>query len=147
IWASRGVGQYSNFALCPAAPDGSPGGIIGMKTWNFLWRLIRFARVSYFWTVLLQLPRRLLPLAPALIVQQIVDGLTHGMQLDANFWGLIGLFVGLVLARMVMLITTELSERFPIFNVEALLRKNLLEQVLRQPAAVGLPFPTGDVVN
>ena len=118
-----------------------------MKTRQFLWRLIKFTRWSYLCDILLQFPRRLLPLAPALIIQQIVDGLTHGMRLDANFWGLLALLSGLVLARITWLIITMVSERFPIFNVEALLRKNLLEHLLRQPAAVGLPFPNGDVIN
>lgn len=118
-----------------------------MKTQQFLWRLIRFTRWSYMWDILLQFPRRLLPLAPALIIQQIVDGLTHGMRLDANFWGLLALLLGLVLARMTCLIITMVSERFPIFNIEALLRKNLLEHLLRQPAAVDLPYPNGDIIN
>ncbi|GHO57401.1 ABC transporter ATP-binding protein [Ktedonobacter robiniae] len=118
-----------------------------MKTRQFLWRLIKFTRWSYLGDILLQFPRRLLPLAPALIIQQIVDGLTHGMRLDADFWGLLALLSGLVLARMTCLIITMVSERFPIFNVEALLRKNLLEHLLRQPAAVGLPYPNGDIIN
>ncbi|GHO79073.1 HlyB/MsbA family ABC transporter [Ktedonobacter sp. SOSP1-85] len=118
-----------------------------MKTRQFLWRLIKFTRWSYLGDILLQFPRRLLPLAPALIIQQIVDGLTHGMRLDADFWGLLALLLGLVLARMTCLIITMVSERFPIFNVEALLRKNLLEHLLRQPAAVGLPYPNGDIIN
>ncbi|GHO61874.1 HlyB/MsbA family ABC transporter [Ktedonobacter sp. SOSP1-52] len=118
-----------------------------MKTRQFLWRLIKFTHWSYLGDILLQFPRRLLPLAPALIIQQIVDGLTHGMRLDADFWGLLALLLGLVLARMTCLIITMVSERFPIFNVEALLRKNLLEHLLRQPAAVGLPYPNGDIIN
>ncbi len=118
-----------------------------MKTWRFLWRLMRFSSRSYIVTILLQLPRRLLPLTPGLIIQQIIDGLTHGMRLGLNFWGLIGLFLGLALVRAMVLMATQISERFPIFTIEALLRKNLLEHLLRQPGAAGLPFATGDIIS
>jgi len=118
-----------------------------MKTRDFLWRLIRFSRTSYCCMVLLQIPRRLLPLAPALIVQQIIDHLTQNRQIDNTFWGLIGLLLGLLLARATVLMTVQLTERFPIFNIENLLRKNLLEHLLRQPGAAGLPYASGDIIN
>ncbi len=118
-----------------------------MKTWRFLWRLIRFSWRSYLATILLQFLRRLLPLTPALIVQQIIDGLTHGMRLGLNFWSLIALFLGLALVRATVLITVQRVERFPVFNIEALLRKNLLEHLLQQPGASPLPCATGDVIN
>lgn len=118
-----------------------------MKTGQMLWRLVRFSRVSYFWTLVLQIPRRLLPLLPALIIQQIIDGLTHRMQLGLNFWSLIGLFLGLVLMRMIVLVTVQLTERFPIFNIETLLRKNLLEHFLSQGGAQELPYSPGDILS
>jgi ATP-binding cassette subfamily B protein len=118
-----------------------------MKTCNFLWRLIRFSRASYCCMLLLQIPRRLLPLAPALVVQQIIDHLTQNRQLDPTFWGLIGLLLGLLLARATVLMAVQLTERFPIFNIENLLRKNLLEHLLSQPGAAGLPYANGDIIN
>lgn len=118
-----------------------------MKIRQFLWLLLRFTRGSYLCTVLLQFPRRLLPLAPALIVQQIIDGLTHDKQLGVNFWGLIGLFLGLAVARGSLLIIVQRTERLPIFNIEALLRKNILEHLLHKPAAAELPVAAGDMLN
>lgn len=118
-----------------------------MKTRDFLWRLICFSRTSYICMVLLQIPRRLLPLVPALIVQQIIDHITQNKQLDYTFWGLIALLLGLLLARSTVLMIVELTERFPIFNIENLLRKNLLEHLLRQPGAAGLPYASGDIIN
>ncbi|GHO85750.1 ABC transporter ATP-binding protein [Dictyobacter formicarum] len=118
-----------------------------MKTYTFLARLIRASRGSYLLAILLQFPRRLLLLAPGLIIQQIIDGLTHGMQLDLHFWTLIGLFFGLMLTRMAALMLVQISERFPIFTIERLLRKNLLEHLLRLPGVGRLPYAAGDIVN
>ncbi len=118
-----------------------------MKTWHFLWRIVRFSPGLYGWVLFVQLPRRLLPLLPALIVQQIIDGLTHGMRLGSAFWGLIALLLGLMLVRITVGMTVMTSERFPMFHTQLLLRKNVLAHLLRQPGAADLPFATGDMLN
>ncbi|HLZ61888.1 MAG TPA: ABC transporter ATP-binding protein [Ktedonosporobacter sp.] len=118
-----------------------------MKTSAFVWSLIRNSRTSFFWMFLLQFPRRLLPLVPALMVQQILDYLTQRRQLDATVWGLIGLILGALIARVTVLMTVQLTERLPIFNTERLVRKNLLRHILRQPGAAGLPITPGDIIN
>lgn len=118
-----------------------------MKTRSFIWRLLYFTRKNYIWTVLLQLPRRLLPLIPALLVQQMIDHLTQSRQLDATIWGLAGLMLGLMLARAINLFAVMLTERLPIFKTRELLRANLLEHLLRQPGAAVLPRDSGDMIN
>jgi len=118
-----------------------------MKTWKLLWRVVRSSPWSFLLTFVLQFPRRLLRLVPALIIQQVVDGLTHGMQLGLNFWSLIGLFVGIALARSLLLASVLIAERFPIIHTETLLRKNILTAILKQPGAAGLPYASGDIIN
>lgn len=118
-----------------------------MKTRTFVWRLISFTRSNYFWMVLLQLPRRLLPLVPALLIQQIIDHLTQYRQLDATIWGLLALMLGYLLARVAALMTVQLTERLPMFKTETLLRTNLLTYLLRQPGAAALPRTSGDMIN
>lgn len=118
-----------------------------MKTRTFVGRLLYFTRNNYVWTALLQLPRRLLPLVPALLVQQIIDHLTRSRQLDATIWGLAGLMLGYILARMVNLMAVMLTERLPIFKTRELLRANLLTHLLRQPGAAALPRESGDMIN
>ncbi|GER86320.1 HlyB/MsbA family ABC transporter [Dictyobacter vulcani] len=118
-----------------------------MKTRSFVWRLIYFTRKNYIWAALLQLPRRLLPLAPALLVQQIIDHLTQHRQLDATIWSLLGLMLGYLLARVTVLMAAQLTERLPMFKTETLLRTNLLEHLLSQPGAAALPRDSGDMIN
>ena len=118
-----------------------------MKTRSFIWRLLYFTRKNYIWTVALQLPRRLLPLVPALIVQQIIDHLTRSRQFDATIWGLLALMLGYLLARVTTLMTVQLVERLPMFKTETLLRTNLLEHLLNQPGATALPRDSGDMIN
>ncbi len=118
-----------------------------MKTHSFVWRLIYFTRKNYIWVVLLQLPRRLLPLAPALLTRQIIDHLTQHRQLDATIWSLLGLMLGYLLVRMTTLMAVQLTERLPMFKTETLLRTNLLEHLLCQPGAAALPRDSGDMIN
>lgn len=118
-----------------------------MKTRSFIWRLTRFTRHNYIWTVILQLPRRLLPLVPAIIVQQVIDHLTHYRQLDATIWGLLALMLGYLLARTGNLFAVMLTERLPIFKTRELLRTNMLEHLLSQPGAAALPRDSGDMLN
>lgn len=118
-----------------------------MKTRSFVWRLLYFTRKNYIWTVILQLPRRLLPLVPALLVQQIIDHLTRSRQLDATIWGLLALMLGYMLARVVNLMAVMLTERLPIFKTRMLLRANLLAYLLNQPGATALPRDSGDMIN
>lgn len=118
-----------------------------MKTRSFVWRLLYFTRKNYIWTVILQLPRRLLPLVPALLVQQIIDHLTRSRQLDATIWGLLALMLGYMLARVVNLMAVMLTERLPIFKTRMLLRANLLAYLLNQPGDTALPRDSGDMIN
>jgi ATP-binding cassette, subfamily B, bacterial len=118
-----------------------------MKTRTFVWRLLSFTRSNYIWTVLLQLPRRLLPLVPALLVQQLIDHLTNYRQLDSTIWGLAGLLLAVLLVRAITLLGVMLTERLPIFTTRALLRVNLLEHLLRQPGAAALPREHGDMIS
>ncbi len=118
-----------------------------MKTRSFAWRLLWFTRQNYIWMAALQIPRRLLPLVPALLVQQIIDHLTRSRQFDATIWGLLALMLGYLLARVTTLMTVQLTERLPMFKTETLLRTNLLEHLLRQPGAAALPRDSGDMIN
>lgn len=118
-----------------------------MKTRSFVWQLLRFTRKNYILPVVLQLPRRLLPLVPAILVQQMIDHLTHYRQFDATIWGLAGLMLGYMLARMINLMAVMLTERLPIFKTRELLRANLLEHLLKLPGAATLPRDSGDMIN
>ncbi len=118
-----------------------------MKTWRVLWKLLRYSPGTYLLSILIQLPRRLIILAPALIVSQIFDRLTPGAQLDWNFWGLIALFIGVGVGRITLLAASIYLELLPQYNSATLLRKNLFTHILKQPGAVVLPYASGDLIN
>lgn len=118
-----------------------------MKTRHMLWRALRFSPRLYFFTFILQFPRRLLPLVPGLIIQQVVDGLTHGMQMGWNFWTLLALLLDLMLARCTALFTVIIAERVPMYNTMTLLRKNILAALLKRPGAQPLPYASGEAIN
>lgn len=118
-----------------------------MSTWRVLWRLVRFSPWLYLLTLVLQFPRRLLLLAPGLLLRQIFDRLVPGVALDRGIWGLIAGLVALSTARGIFLGTAMVAELLPQLSTATLLRKNLLASILRQPGAAALPAAPGDVVN
>ncbi|HEU5374935.1 MAG TPA: ABC transporter ATP-binding protein [Ktedonobacteraceae bacterium] len=118
-----------------------------MKTWQILWRLIRASPGTYLLSILIQLPRRLIILAPALIVSQIFDTLAPKEQLNWDFWGLMALFIGVAIGRVGLLAASIYAELLPQYRSTTLLRKNLLMHILKQPGAATLSYAPGDVIN
>ncbi|GCE11605.1 ABC transporter ATP-binding protein [Tengunoibacter tsumagoiensis] len=118
-----------------------------MKTWVLLWKILRFAPRSYTVSFLLQFPRCLLVLIPGLLVQQIVDGLSHGMKIGPNFWSLIAIVLGASLGRALTVPVAIVSERSTMYEGCTLMRKNIVKYILDQPAAKALSHDTGEIMN
>ncbi|HEY7835036.1 MAG TPA: ABC transporter ATP-binding protein [Ktedonobacterales bacterium] len=125
-----------------------PGG--ELSTARLLWGLVRFSPGWYTLTFLLQFPRQLIWLVPGLIVQRVLDALGRsapGAAPSAGFWWLIALLLGVGVARVAVLSGTTVAQFFPMNRSAALLRRNVLEHLLRRPGALPLPVPTGDAIN
>ena len=131
-------------------------GMNGMKrtrtlsTARLLWGLLRFSPGWYITTFVLQFPRQLIWLVPGVLVQRLLDGLSQSAPhaaLGHGFWWLIALLVAAALARVAVLTITTVAQFFPMNRSATLLRRNILDHLLRRPGALPLPAPTGDTIN
>jgi ATP-binding cassette, subfamily B, bacterial len=118
-----------------------------MSTGQVAWRLIRYKPWLFFWTVFFRGADDLAPFATGLIMKAFFDALTGDAAAGLNAWTLVALFVVLEVGdRGVLFVAALVGARWR-YNVETLLRKNLLEAVfaVRNPRL--LTGATGEVTN
>ncbi|NOV02215.1 ABC transporter ATP-binding protein [Paenibacillus planticolens] len=118
-----------------------------MNTFQYLWRLIMYRRLRYFvnalaWTVIY-----LAPIAPGLITKQFFDSLTGHSSLGYGVWGLIALLIAAALGRICLIIIGFITDVHFRFRMGMLLRRNLLEHVLKQPGAQAIPVSPGEAIS
>ncbi|MBA3944843.1 MAG: ABC transporter ATP-binding protein [Herpetosiphonaceae bacterium] len=118
-----------------------------MKVLDVNRRLLRFSPRIYAISLLLQIFRLGLMLAPGLVLRVIFDRLAGTFQLGWVFWGLIALIVVIAVARLVALMGGVALERTGYFIASGLLRTNLFEHLLLRPDARALLYPAGDLIN
>lgn len=119
-----------------------------MKPLWYIWQLARFRSGLYLLNGLLtSILFYLFPLVPGLLVRQIFDGLTGAAQVQIGVWGLCALLVGTAVARFMLTLGSIATDLTQFFGVGALVRKNLLAQILQQPGARTLPASPGEAVS
>lgn len=123
-----------------------------MKPLWCIWQLARFRLGLYLLNGLLtSILFYLFPLIPGLLVRQIFDGLTGGapVQITAQIglWSLCALLVGTAVVRFMVILGSIATDLTQFFGTGALVRKNLLAQLLQQPGARALPASPGEAVS
>ena len=118
-----------------------------MKTWQFFWRLIWFAPRLYWLNMLSITLLMLTEMAPGLVAREFFNRLTDHAALDVGLWSLIALLVTAALARIVFIIGCQLTNIPFLLTCAALLQKNMLRHVLRQPGARALPDSPGEALS
>src|SRR5579863_7921583 len=101
-----------------------------MKTYQFMWRMIRYRPWLYLidaitWTLI-----HLSPLIPGLIAQAFFNALSTNTHLNSGLLSLIALLVVTALARVVLFLWGALADIPHRFTMSALLRRNMLERIL-----------------
>lgn len=118
-----------------------------MTTFHYLWRLIMYRPMRYFinaiaWTVIY-----LAPIAPGLITKQFFDSLSVNSTLGYGVWGLIALLIAAALGRICLIVIGFITDVHFRFRMGMLLRRNLLEHVLKQPGAQAIPVSPGEAIS
>ncbi|MDU0200709.1 ABC transporter ATP-binding protein [Paenibacillus sp. MAH-36] len=118
-----------------------------MTTFQYLWRLIMYRPGRYFinafaWTIIY-----LAPIVPGLITKQFFDSLTGKSMLGYGVWGLIALLIAAALGRICLIIIGFITDVHFRFRMGMLLRRNLLEHVLKQPGAQAIPVSPGEAIS
>ncbi|HEY3288802.1 MAG TPA: ABC transporter ATP-binding protein, partial [Anaerolineae bacterium] len=106
-----------------------------MRTVTFNWAIIRRQPWPYIVYVLCNMLGILAPLAPGLIQKSIFDSLTGSSPSGLKVWTLLGLFVSVELARLMLSVGEEWGGATFRFLVGGLLRSNIMAGILRRPGA------------
>jgi ATP-binding cassette subfamily B protein len=118
-----------------------------MKTYQFMWRMIRFRpwlclTNGVLWTLI-----HMAPLVPGLIARAFLDTLKPNAPVGWDAWSLIVLLLMVALARIVLIyggIRVDVLHRF---NMSTLLQRNLLATILQRPGAQAVPESPGEAIS
>jgi len=122
--------------------------IPSLPAWKVAWELIRFR--PWLWIVDLLsvgLSRLAGQIAPALIMKAFFDMLTGDAKLTFGIWAIVAGFVAIWFGRLLSTYGFYWAD-VPIFaDMGTLLRKNLLQHILKRPGASQLPDSAGEAVS
>ena len=122
--------------------------IPALPAWKVAWELIRFR--PWLWIVDLLsvgLSRLSGQIAPALIMKAFFDMLTGNAQLTFGIWAVVAGLFAIWLGRLLSTYGFYWAD-VPIFaDMGTLLRKNLLQHILKRPGASQLPDSPGEAVS
>lgn len=118
-----------------------------MKTWQYMWRLIRYRPVLYLIDGMLWTAIHIYPIVPGLIAREFFDTLQGQSQLGLSAWGVIALMLATALAQVVLTLMGALTDIPHRFSISGLLRQNMLRHVLQRPGAQAIPGSAGEALN
>lgn len=116
--------------------------------YRYLWGLARFRPWLFAASGLLaSVMFYVFPLVPGLVVQRLLDRLSHGARAGFDAWGLIALLVAVAALRVAALFGAVMAESTMHLLAAALLRKNLLAHILGRPGARAVPSSPGEAIS
>jgi ATP-binding cassette, subfamily B, bacterial len=117
-------------------------------TWHAIISLATVrARVFVLMGVLIGCAAYGVQLVPGLLIRSFIDALSGGAPVGLNAWTPLALLATFALIRPVVLMSAVGCERFVQLVVSTLLRRNVLEHILRQPGAQPLPASPGEAIS
>jgi ATP-binding cassette subfamily B protein len=118
-----------------------------MSTFMYMWRLICYRKAWYITNALVWTIIYLMPIFPGLITKAFFDSLTIESAAGYGTWGLIALLIGAALARSATVLIGFITDVNFRFRMGMLLRRNLLEHILKEPGARAIPCSPGEAIS
>jgi ATP-binding cassette subfamily B protein len=118
-----------------------------MSTFTYMWRLICYRPAWYITNALVWTIIYLMPIFPGLITKAFFDSLTIDSAAGYGTWGLIALLIGAALARSATVLIGFITDVNFRFRMGMLLRRNLLEHILKEPGARAIPCSPGEAIS
>ncbi|SHJ91213.1 ATP-binding cassette, subfamily B [Hathewaya proteolytica DSM 3090] len=118
-----------------------------MKTYQFLWELIKYKPLVYLCNTFCWVLVHLSPLVPGLIIEKVFNVLGDNAQAVDKIWMLCAILVVFAVIRSCI---TYAGFRFDVyyrFSVGALLRKNMLKAILEKPDESKVSTSLGETLN
>jgi len=122
--------------------------IPSLPAWKVIWEMIRFRPwLDFVDFVSVALIRFCWQVAPALILKAFFDMITGEAALTFGIWAIVIFFAATWLGRVLASYGFYYAD-VPIFaDMNTLLRKNLLQHILKRPGASQLPDSSGEAVS
>jgi ATP-binding cassette, subfamily B, bacterial len=118
-----------------------------MKTYQYIWRLIRYRPYLYSINFVCWILIYLAPLVPGLIIREFFDQLSGNAALEFGTLGLAALFISVAVVRLLLILAGALADIPHRFSMSALLRRNLLAQIMKHPGAKAIPTSPGEALS
>jgi ATP-binding cassette subfamily B protein len=118
-----------------------------IQTTRLLLSVILYRRWVFLGNMLLAIAGFAYPLAQGLIIKALFDDLSHGRPAASDLWGLMALLIGICAATLTLGFVRWIGFATIEFSSIALLRRNMLDHVLRQPGARALPSSPGEAIS
>ena len=118
-----------------------------MRTYHYLWRMIRYRPALYLADAVLWSLIHITPLIPGLISRAYFDTLTGVSPAALSVASIVIILLMFALARIVLYVTGFLADAPHRFQMSGLLRHNLFKRILDLPGAKALPISPGDAIS
>jgi ATP-binding cassette subfamily B protein len=118
-----------------------------LPTMRATWRLIRYRPGFFIINVLFLTYFVTTRLLPGWLMQTVLDDLTGSAPATIGLWSLIALILGVEVTRIAANLASTWGETHVRYLSGALMRTNILRNVLRRPGADALKLSTGDAIN
>ncbi len=118
-----------------------------MKTWQYVWRLIRYRPLLYFANTLIAVAFIVSETVPVLIVREYFNLLTGQAPVAFGLWALIAVLIMAAAGRIAGIAAAILTNTTFRFTAGALLRRNLFAAILQRPGARALPGSPGEAIS
>ncbi|SDD41369.1 ATP-binding cassette, subfamily B [Paenibacillus sp. UNCCL117] len=118
-----------------------------MTTFTFLRKLVSYRKGLYLLNALAWSLVYLAPIVPGLLTKQFFDELSGHAAYSLGLGSLLVLLLMAALARISFILfgfTTDVQFRF---RIGALLRRNVLRHILKEPGARAIPFSPGEAIS
>ncbi|NOU97169.1 ATP-binding cassette domain-containing protein [Paenibacillus sp. LMG 31456] len=118
-----------------------------MSTFAFLLKLTRYRIGLYALNAIAWSLIYLAPIAPGWITKQFFDTLSGNAAYEFSVGTLIALLIASALGRVVMILFGFITDVNFRFRIGSLLRRNMLNHILKEPGAKAIPCSPGEAIS
>ncbi|MDF2700448.1 MAG: transporter ATP-binding protein, partial [Haloplasmataceae bacterium] len=118
-----------------------------LKPYQLMWQMLTYKPLLYFVDCLIWIFIHVSPIIPGLITSEFLDTIDGKSSLNLDVYSIIILFVVFTLSRVVIIVLgfkVDIKHRF---NMSGLLRRNLLERIMKLPGNKAIPCAPGEVIT
>lgn len=117
------------------------------STFQLFMGLIRYTPWLYSWNLFNWILITLVPILPGLVTKEFFDVLSGESTTGFNVATVIALLLASAMARVAAILVGFLSDVHFRFRAAGLLRRNMLEHILREPGAKAIPGSPGEAIS